>query len=168
MYISLLFQLYFSSVQFICSYHVWLFNNSWAAARQGSQSATNFWSLLKLISIKSVVTSNHLILCCILLLLPSIIPNSRAFYSASVIRMSWPKYWSSRISISPLNVYSGVISFTMDWFNLLAVQGTLKSLLQHHSSKASVLWHSAFFLFFYLPAFFFYYFILFLNFTKLY
>ena len=147
MYISLLFQLYFSSVQFICSYHVWLFNNSWAAARQGSQSTTNFWSLLKLISIKSVVTSNHLILCCLLLLLPSIIPSSRVFYSDSVIRMSWPKYWSSRISISPLNVYSGVISFTMDWFNLLAVQGTLQEFSPTaHSSKASILLCSAFFI----------------------
>ena len=105
-----------------------------------------FWSLLKLISIKSVMPSNHLILCCPLLLLPSILPSSRVFDNESALGIRWPKYWSFSFRISPSNEYSGLISFRIDWFDLLAVQGTLKRLLQHHSSKASVLWCSAFFM----------------------
>ena len=102
-------------------------------------------SLLKLMSIELVMPSNHLILYHPLLLLPSIFPSIRVFCSESVLCIRWPKYWSFSFSISPSNEYSGLISFRMDWFDLLAVQGTLKSLLQHHSSKASILWHSAFF-----------------------
>ena len=103
------------------------------------------WSLLKLMSIESVMPSNHLILCCPLLLLPSIFPSIRVFSDESVLRIRWPKYWSFSFSISPSNEYSGLISFKIDWFEPLAVQGTLKSLLQHHSSKVSILRHSAFF-----------------------
>ena len=103
------------------------------------------WSLLKLMSIESVMPSNHLILSRPLLLLPSIFPSIRVFSNESVLHFRWPKYWSFSFSISPSNEYSGLISFRMDWFDLLAVQGILKSLLQHHSSKASILWHSAFF-----------------------
>ena len=117
---------------------------SWTAARQASLSITNSQSLLKLTSIKSVMPSNHLILCHPLLLLPSVFPSIMVFSSESVLHISWPKYWS--FSISPSNEYSGLISFRMDWLDLLAVQGTLKSLLQHHSSKASTIWHSAFFM----------------------
>ena len=106
----------------------------------------NYQSLLKLMSIESVMPSNHLILCHPLLLLPSIIPSIRAFSNVSVLCIRWPKYWSFSFSISPSNEYPGLISFRMDWLDLLAVQGTLKSLLQHHSSKASILWHSAFFI----------------------
>ena len=113
---------------------------------QASLSITNYWSLLKLISIESVMPSNHLILCCPLLLLPSIFPNIRIFSSESVLHIRWPKYWSFTFSIRPSNGYSGLISFRMDWLDLLAVQGTLKSLLQHHSSKASILRRSAFFM----------------------
>ena len=102
--------------------------------------------LLKLMPIKSVMPSNHLILCCLLLLLPSIFPSIRVFSNESVLCIRWPKYWSFSFSISPSNEYSGLISFRIDWFDLLAVQGTLKSLLQHHSSKASILRHSAFFI----------------------
>ena len=109
-------------------------------------SITNSWSLLKLMSIESVMPSNHLILCHPLLLLPSIFPSIRVFSSESVLRIRWPKYWSFSFSISPSNEYSGLISFRMDLLDLLVVQGTLKSLLQHHSSKASILWHSAFFI----------------------
>ena len=103
-------------------------------------------SVLKLMSIESVMPSNHLILCCPLLLLPSVFPNIRFFFKESVLCIRWPKYWSFSFSISPSNEYSGLISFRMDWLDLLAVQGTLKSLLQHHSSKASILWCSAFFI----------------------
>ena len=103
-------------------------------------------SLLKLMSIESVMPSNHLILCHPLLLPPSIFPSIRVFSSESVLCIRWPKYWSFSFSISPSNEYSGLVSFRMDWLDLLAVQGTLKSLLQHHSSKASILWHSAFFI----------------------
>ena len=103
-------------------------------------------SLLKLMSIESVMPSNHLILCSPLLLLPSIFPTIRGFYNESVLRIRWPKYWSFSFSISLSNEYSRLISFRMDWFDLPAVQGTLKSLLQHHSSKASIFWHSAFFM----------------------
>jgi len=113
---------------------------------QDSLSITNSWSLLKLMSIESVMPSNHLILCCPLLLLPSIFPSIRVFPNESVLHIRWPKYWSFRFSFSPSNEQLGPISFRMDWFDLLAVQGTLKSLLQHHSSKASILWHSAFFM----------------------
>ena len=143
MYISLLFQLYFSSVQFICSYHVWLFNNSWAAARQGSQSTTNFWSLLKLISIKSVMPFNHLILCHSLLLPPSIFPSIRVCSNESALPSGGQNNGVFGFSISLSNEYSGLISIRIDWFDLLAFQETLKHLLQHHGSKASVLWFSA-------------------------
>ena len=116
------------------------------AARQASLSITNSWSLLKLMSIETVMPSNHLILCHPLLLLPSVFPSIRAFSNESAHCIRWPKYWSFSFSVCPSNEHPGVISFKMDWFDLLAVQGTLKSLLQHHSSKASVLWHSDFFL----------------------
>ena len=122
-----------------------LFLTPWTSARQASLSITNSWSLLKLMSIKSVMPSKHLILCCPLLLLPSIFPSITVFSNESVLCIRWPKYWSCSFSISPSNVYSGLISFRMDWLDLLAVQGTLRSLLQHHSSKASVLLCSAFF-----------------------
>ena len=115
------------------------------AACQASLSITNSRSLLKLMSIESVMPSNHLILCHPLLLLPSIFPSIRVFSNESVLRIRWPKYWSFSFSISPPNEYSGLVSFTMDWLDLLTVQGTLKSLLQNHSSKASILQCSAFF-----------------------
>ena len=111
-----------------------------------SLSITNSHSLLKLMSIESVMPSNHLILCHALLLLPSIFPNIRVFSSESALHIRWPKYWSFSFSISPSNEYSGLISFSVDWLDLLAFQGTLKSLLQHHSSKASILQHSTFFI----------------------
>ena len=114
------------------------------AARQASLSITNSQSLLKLISIELVMSSNHLILYRPLLLLPSIFPSIRVFSNKSVLRIRWPKYWSFSFGISPCNEYLGLISFRIDWFDLFAVQGTLKSLLQHHSSKASILQHSAF------------------------
>ena len=117
----------------------------WTAAHQACLSITNSWSLLKLMSIESVMPSNHLILCHPLLL-PSIFPSIRVFSSESVLRIRWPRYWSFSFSISPSNEYSGLISFRMDWLDLLAVQGTLKSLLQHHSLKASVSRCSAMFL----------------------
>ena len=113
---------------------------------QASLSITNSWSLLKLMPIKSVMPSNHLLLCHLLLLLPSIFPSIRVFSNESVVCIRWPKYWSFNFSVSPSNEYSGLISFRIDWFDLLAVQGTLKSFLQHHSSKASVLQHSPFFM----------------------
>ena len=117
----------------------------WTAARQSSLSITNSRSLLKLMSIESVMPSNHLtILCCPLLLLPSSFPSIRVFTNESALRIRWPKYWSFSLNISPSNEYSGLISFRIDWLDLLAVQGTLKSLLQHHSSKASILQRSAF------------------------
>ena len=109
-----------------------------------SLSITNSQSLLRLISTESVMRSNHLILCRPLLLLPSILPSSRLFSNESVLHIRWPEYWSFSFSISPSNEYSGLVSFRMDWLDLLAVQGTLQSLLQHHSSKASILWCSAF------------------------
>ena len=117
----------------------------WIAARQGSLSITNSWSLLKLMSIELVMPSNHRILCRPLLLLPSIFPSIRVFSSESVLHIRWPKYWSYSFSSSPYNEYLGLISFRIDWFDVLAIQGTLNSLLQHHSSKASILWRSAFF-----------------------
>ena len=116
------------------------------AAHQTSLSITNSQSLLKLMSIKSVRPSNHLILCHSLLLPPSIFPSIRVISNELVLCIRWPKYWSFSLSISPSNEYSGLISFRMDWLDLLAVQGTLNSLLQHHSSKASILWHSVFFM----------------------
>ena len=113
---------------------------------QTSLSITNSWSLLKLMFIQSVMPSNHLILCCPLLLLPSIFPSIRVFSKESVLHIRWPKYWSFSFSISPSNEYLGLISFTTDWLDLLAIQGTLNSLPQHHSSKASILRCSAFFI----------------------
>ena len=124
------------SVQFLSL--VWLFVTPWTAACQASLSITNSWSLLKLLPIESVMPYDHLILCHPLLLLPSIFPRIRVFSKESVLRVRWPKYWSFSFNISPSNEYSGRISFRMDWFDLLAAQGTLKSLLQHHSSKASI------------------------------
>ena len=117
----------------------------WIAACQASLSVTNSRSPPKLMSIESVMPSNHLILCRSLLLPPSIFPSIRVFSSESVLHIRWPKYWSFSFSITPSDEYSGLISFGMDWLDLLAVQGTLKSLLQHHSSKASILLCSAFF-----------------------
>ena len=117
----------------------------WIAAHQ-ALSITHSGSLLKLMSIESAMPSNNLILCRPLLLLPSIFPCIRVFSNESVLRIRWPKYWSFSFSISPFNEHSGLISFRMDWLDLLAIQGTLKSLLQHHSSKASILWCSAFFI----------------------
>ena len=134
----------FSSVQSLSC--VPLFATSSTAACQASLSLTNSQSLLKLMSIESVRPSNHLILCRPLLLLPSIFPSIRVFSNESILCIRWPKYWSFSFSISPSNEYSGLISFRMDWLDILAVQGTLKSLLQHHSSKASVLQSSAFFM----------------------
>ena len=119
---------------------------SWSAARQASLSPTISWSLLKLMSIESVMPSNHLILCCPLLLLPSIFPSIRVFSNELALPIRWPKYWSFSFSISPSNENSGLISFRIDWFDLLAVQGTLKSLLQHHNLKASVLQRSVSFM----------------------
>ena len=137
------FRIRFSSVQSLS--HVWLFVTPWTAARQASLSITNSQSLPKLMSIESVMSSNHLILCRPLLLLPSIFPSIRVFSNESALCMRWPKYWSFSFNISPSNEHPGLISFRMDWLDVLAVQGTLKSLLQHHSSKASVLRHSALF-----------------------
>ena len=136
-----------SSVQFIQSVsHVQLFATPWTAACQASLSITISQSSFKLMSIKLVMPSKHLILCCPLLLLPSIFLNISFFSNESALHIRWPKYWSFSFNISPSNVYSGLISFRMDWLNLLAVQGTPKSLLQHHNSKASVLKRSAFFI----------------------
>ena len=126
--------------------YVRLFATPLTAAHQASLSNTNSGSLLKLMSIESVMPSNHLILCCPLLLLPSIFSIIRVFSNESVLCIRWTKYWSFSFSISPSNEYSGLISFRIDWLDLLAVQVTLKSLLQHHSSKASILWCSALFI----------------------
>ena len=126
--------------------HVWLFATQWTAACQASLSITNCQSLPKLMSIESVMPSNHLILCNPLLLLPSIFPSIRVFSNESALCVRWPKYWSFSYNISPSNEHPGLISVRMDWLDLFAVQGTLKSLLQHHSSKASILWGSAFFI----------------------
>ena len=133
----------FSSVQLLS--HVWLFLTPWTPARQASLSITNSQSSLKLTSIELVMPSNHLILCGPFLLLPSIFLNIRVFSNESALRIRWPKYWSFNFSISPSNEHPGLTLFSMDWLDLLAVQGTLKSLLQHHSSKAPILLHSAFF-----------------------
>ena len=129
---------FFSSVQSLS--HVRLFATPWIAARQASLSITNSQSSPRLMSIKSVMPSSHLILCRPLLLLVPIPPSIRVFSNESTLRMRWPKYWSFSLSISPSNKHPGLISFRMDWLDLLAVQGTFKSLLQHHSSKASILW----------------------------
>ena len=132
-----------TNIQFSSSLsHVQLFVTPWTAAHQASLSITN--SLLKLLSIKSVLPSNHLILCHLLFLLPSIFPSIGVFFNVSVLSIRWPKYCSFSFSISPSNEYSGLISFRTDWLNLLAVQQILKSLLQPHSSKASIIWCSAF------------------------
>ena len=125
---------------------VQVFATPWTAAHQASLSITTSQSLLTLMSIELMIPSKHLILCCPLLLLPSIFPSIRVFSNESVLHIRWPKYWSFNFNISPSNDYSGLISFRMDWFDFLAVQGTLKSLLQHHSSKASILRCSAFFM----------------------
>ena len=135
--------LQFSSVQSLS--HVWLFVTPWIAARRTSLSITNSRSLLRLMSIESVVPSSHLILCCPFLLLSPIPPSIRVFSNELTLRMRWPKYWSFSFSISPSNEHPGLIFFIMDWLDLLAVQGTLKSLFQHHNSKASIFRHSAFF-----------------------
>ena len=127
----------FSSVQSLS--RVQLFATPWTAARQASLSVTNSWRLLKLMSIESVMPSNRLILCCPFLLPPSIFPSIRVFSKESALCIRWPKYWSFSFSISPSNEHSGLISFMIDWLDLFAVQGTLKSLLQHHSSKGSIL-----------------------------
>ena len=136
--------IHFSSVQLLS--HVQLFVTPWTAALQDSLSITNSRSLLKLMSIRLVIPSNHLILCHPLLLLPSILPSIRVFSNESFLCIKWPEYQSCSFSISPFNEYSGPISFRIDWFDLLAVQGILKSLLQYHSSNASVLRCSALFI----------------------
>ena len=136
-------EIQFHSVQLFS--RVRLFATPWTVARQASLSITNSQSLLKLMSIESVMPSNHLILCHPLLLPPSVFPSIRVFSNELVLHIKWPKYWSVSFSISPSNEYLRLISFRMDWWDLLAVQGTLKSLLQHHSSKASILQYSAFF-----------------------
>ena len=153
MYVCIYMGVYYTLYIHVCMYQSVQFSRSvmsdsatpWTAALQTSLSITNSWSLIKLMSIESVMPSNHLILCH-LLLLPSIFPRIRVFSNESVLHIRWPKYWSFSFGISPSNEYSGLISFRMDWLDLLAVQGTLKSLLQHHSSKASICQHSAFFI----------------------
>ena len=133
-----------SSVQSLS--RVQLFATPWTEARQAFLYITNTWSLPKPMSIESVMPSSHLILCRPLLLLPPIPPSIMVYSNESTLRMRWPKYWSFSFSISPFSEHTGLICFRMDWLNLLAVQGTLKSLLQYHSSKASILWHSTFFI----------------------
>ena len=135
---------HFSSIQSLR--HVQLFATAWTAPSQASLSITISWSLPKLMFIELVMPSNHLILCHPLLLPSSIFPSIRVFSDESLLCIRWPKYWSFSFNISPSNEHSGLMSFRMDWLDLLAVQGTLKSLLQHHSSKASILWCSAFFI----------------------
>ena len=135
---------YISSVQSLS--HVRLFATPGTAAHQASLSITNSWGLPKLMSVELVMPSNHLILCHLLLLLPSIFPSIRVFSSESALRIRWPRYWSFSFNLSPSNEHPGLVSLRMGWLDLLAVQGTLKSLLQHHSSKASSLLHSAFFI----------------------
>ena len=134
------------SVQFSCSVMSNSLRPPWTAAHQASLSITNSQSLLRLMSMASVTPSKHLILCRPLLLPSSIFASIRVFANESVLHIKWPKYWSFSFNISPSNEYSGLISFKIDWFHLLVVQGTFKSLLQHHSSKASVLWYSGFFM----------------------
>ena len=137
-------KLHLSSVQLLSCGQ--LFATPWTAACQASLSIISSQSLFKLMSIESVMPSNYLILCHPLFRPPSIFPSIKVFYNESVLCIRWPKYWNFSFSISPSNEYSGLISFRMDWLDLLAVQGSLKSLLQHHSSKASILCHSAFFI----------------------
>ena len=132
--------------QFSCSVVSWLFATPWTTACQASLSSTSSWSLLKLTSIEPVMPSNHFILCHCLLLLPSISPSIRVFSNELVLPIRWPKYWRFSFNISPSSVHSGLIFFGIDWFDFLAVQGTLKSLLQYHSSKESILWCSTFFM----------------------
>ena len=132
-----------SSVQSLS--HVWLLATPWITAHQVSLSITNSWSSPKLMCIESVMPSGHLILCRPLLLLPLISPSIRVFSNESTLCLRWPKYWSFSFSISPSNEHPGLVSFRMDWLDLLAIQGTRKSLVQHYSSKASILWCSAFF-----------------------
>ena len=135
----------FSSVQSLS--HVWIFSTPWSAAHQAFLSITDSWSMFRLMSVELMMSSNHLILYCPLLLLPLVFPIIRVFSNESALCIRWPKYWSFSLSISPSNQSnSGLISFRMDWLDLLAVQGTLKSLLQHHSSKSSILWCSAFYI----------------------
>ena len=138
------FDKYFSSVQSVSC--VWLFATLWTAAHQASLSITNSQSLRKLMSIESVMPSNHLILRCPLLLPPSIFPSIRVFSNESALHMRWPKYWSFSFNITPSSEHSGLVSFRMDWLDLHAVQGTLKSLLEHHSSKTTILQSSAFYI----------------------
>ena len=126
--------------------HIRLFATPWTEACQATLYFTISLSLFKLMSIESVMPSNHFIFCCSLLLLPSIFPSTKVFFSESGLCIRWPKYWNLSFSISPFNEYSGLISFRIAWFDLLAVQGTLKSLLQHHTLKATILWYSALFL----------------------
>ena len=133
-----------SSVQWLS--RVRLFVTPWTAAHQACLSITNSRSLPKLMSIELVMPSNHLILCCPLLLLPSIFPSIRVFCNESALHIRWPKYWSFSFNIRPSNEHPGLISFRMDWLDILAVQGTLKNLLQHQNSKATILWYSAFFI----------------------
>ena len=133
-----------SSVQSLSC--VWLFVTPWTTAHQASLSITKSRSLLKLMFFEMVIPSNHLILCCLLLLLPSILPSIRVFSNESVLCFRWPKYWNFSFRISPSNEHSGLISFRMEWLDLLAVHETLKSLLQHHSAKVLILWHSVFFI----------------------
>ena len=139
--LSVLFQAHFV-VQLLS--HVQLFATPWIAVCQAPLSSTISWSLLKLMSKESVMLPNHLILCCPLLLLPSILPSIRVFSNESALHIKWPKYWSFSFDISPSNEYSGFISFRIDWLDFLAVQGTLRSLIHHHSLKATVLQHSTF------------------------
>ena len=134
----------FSSVQSLS--HIQLFVTPWTAARRASLCITNSRSLRRLMSVELMMPSNHLILCRPLLLLPSIFPSIRVFSDESALHIRWPTYWSFSFSISPSNEHSSLISFRMDWLDLLAVQGSLKSLFQHHSSKASILLFSAFFI----------------------
>ena len=141
---SVFLNILFSSVQSLS--HVRLFATPWTAIHQASLSITNSQSLPKLMSIELVMPSNHLIFCHPFLLPPSFFPSIRVFSNESVLLIRWPKFWGFSCSISPFNEYSGLILFSVDWFDLLVVQGTLKSLLQHHSSKASILQHSAFFM----------------------
>jgi len=142
-YLLLPLSVQFSSVQSLS--RVWLFATPWTTGRQASLSITNSQSLSKPMFIELVMPSNHLILCHPLLLLPSIFPSIRVFSNESALCIRWPKFWSFSFNISPSSEHPGLISFRMDWLDLFAVQGTLKSLLQHHSSKASILWCSAFF-----------------------
>ena len=143
-YIFLLYKVSVSSLRPIS--YVWLFGTPWISPHQASLSITNSWSSVKLMSIESVMPSSHLILCLPLLLLPPIPPSIRVFSNESTLHMRWPKYWSFSFSISPCKEHPGLISFRMDWLNLLTVQGTLKSLPQHHNSKASILLQSAFYM----------------------